>query len=271
MLKERLYGIIRCIDTCENPLRRRTKATILAFLLFVFIFMKNVSAVTYSVGVNVNDWAEYIFSFEWSSNPPQPEPEDVEQEKQVNYTRVEVKEISGTTVTVHRTIYFKNGSKQIDVLFGDVKKCTGNLTVQIIAPNLKEGDPISEGQDSPVINRTLLEKYAGATREANVVRVEVGIPGDLGNWSIIDLYWDKETGFLCELAILSDVFSENYEVTSFTKWKMIKTNLWEPETNIAISEWAGVIVSVIIVIVVIYFVFKRPSGKRLKRRRLKNR
>jgi hypothetical protein len=223
--------------------------------------MMNVSAVTYYVGVKVGDWAKYDFLFDWTSTDPQSEP-DMEQEKQVDYTRVEVKEVSGTTVTLRETTHFKNGSIETMVYRGDIKRGMGNLSVQLIASNLKEGDRLSEDPDVPVINRTRFEKYAGATREVNLVRSTVGTPG-LGNWSILDAYWDKKTGFLCELAIYTNVFTENYESESFTQWKMIETNLWQPETNptIAIPGWVGAVISVIIAIVVVYSIFKKRSKK----------
>lgn len=255
--------------TCGNALRRCTKITKMVFLLFSFTLIVKGSALTYSVGVKVGDWAEYDLLSEWVSNPPQTKPTDAEQEKQVNYTRVEVKNIYGTKVTIHKITHFKNGSERIDVHIGDIKNGAGNLSVQIIASGLEEGDRVSEAPDSAVIKKTFFENYAGATREVNWNRT--WIRWGLGNLSIIDLYWDKKTGFLCELGILTDLFVENYNITSFSKWKMNKTNLWKPgtNTNIPISEWAGVIVFVAIITGVIYFVFKKPLSKRLKRRRLK--
>ena len=227
----------------------------------------NVSAVTYSVGVKVGDWAEYDFLLDWRSDPAQPEPTDVKQVKQINYTRVEVKQISGTTVTLHETTHFKNESKIINVYVGDIKKGTGNLSFAIVASNLREGDQVSEEPSHPVINATIFNNYAGVTREVNYASGEMGTQ-DTGNWSAVVLYWDKKTGFLCQMGIGSRVFIENYKIESFTKWNMTRTNLWQPVTNpsIAVPEWAGFAVFVIIIICVIYFVFKRRPSKRLKRR-----
>jgi len=229
----------------------------------------NVSAVTYSVGVKVGDWAEYDFFLDWRSDPTQPEPPDVKQAKQINYTRVEVKQISGTTVTLHETTHFDNGSisEKINVYMGDIKKGTGNLNFTIVASNLREGDPVSEEPGHPVINATIFINYAGATREVNYASGEMGTQ-DIGNWTAVVLYWDKKTGFLCQMGIGRSVFIENYKIESFTMWNMTRTNLWQPVTNpsIAVPEWAGFIVFVIIIVCVIYFVFKRHTSKRLKKR-----
>jgi len=246
---------------------RKNAKMVLAFLLFISLVLQSFSSMTYTIGVKEGDWADYDFFFDWMSTPPQPEPPEAEQEKQVNYTRIIITKIVGTVVTFHKICYFKNGSQELSVHVGDVVKGTGNLSLQIIPSNLDKGDKVSEASGSPIICETNFEEYAGALREVNFNRTSIQWGFNL---TIIDLYWDRKTGILCELIILTDTFSENYNFSSLAQWKIIRTNLWEPETSDPLLKWIGIIIlSISVIVIITYFSIKKTIVKRYKKKRTK--
>jgi hypothetical protein len=225
----------------------------------------NVFAVIYEVGVKPGDWLKY--DYDWASEVATQQ--EIEKANQVSYSLIEVKEVSNITeVEVQETTFFKNGSKAIKIYIGDIKTGVGNLSVQVISRNLVVGDMISEAPDAPSINRTEVRKYAGATREIN--SLGMGSTDSSGeNVTQFSFYWDKETGILCEMIILKYT-TENYEILSRMRWNIFETSVWKPETSI--GEWLVVVIFAIIIgSVALFFMFRKSSGKRLKRRRSKNR
>jgi len=227
----------------------------------------NVSAVTYEAGVKAGDYATYEYIFEWKSDPPQPTPPEFEEAKQINYSLVQVKEVTDTTIIkVQETISFKNGSEKVNILIGDIETGAGNLSFQVIGRNLGVGDNISKAQDAPPINRTIPMRYAGASRNVNHIFM-ISASAFYENMTAFNIYWDKETGFLCEMIISSRMSTENYNITTIVRWNIIETSLWQPEASV--PGWEGIAIFVIIVVGVAFYIFRKSSGKRLKRRRLK--
>jgi len=209
-------------------------------LLFIHLHLINVYAITYAVGVKVGDWAEYSFMIEWSSSPPQTViPQMVKEARNIDYIKVEVKEVSVTAIKVIEEIYFKNNSKKTNFYAGDVRTGQGNLSIQIIAAKLNKGDRIYDDPEAPVINASGFKNYAGATRMVNKLRLESFL-GE--NWTITDFYWDRDTGFLCEMAVLSFISTNAYDSTTLMKWEIIKTNLWAPPDLYLVGIGVGVLV-----------------------------
>ncbi|MEM2111409.1 MAG: hypothetical protein QXX08_05980 [Candidatus Bathyarchaeia archaeon] len=235
---------------------------------YLQVFFNNVNATTYEVGVKVGHWAKYTLSIDWNSAPPRPEPPETMHLRQIDYYIYRVKEIYDTYVILEETAYFKNNTRKTRIYAGDVRTGEGNLSLQVIAKNLNPGDKLFELSDAPSINITTQERYAGATRKVNVINIEAGVLG-LGNWTMIELQWDKETGFLCKSAILKTVYMENYtvSVTSYERWVMVETNLWQPET---FPIWLPL--SVIVgVLIVSYIIIKKLFRKRLPVKTIKKR
>jgi hypothetical protein len=237
-------------------------------LLAQLLLAMNVSAVIYDVGVKPGDWLKYYY--DWMSEVATQQ--EIEKANQVSYSLIEVKEVSNTTnVKVQETTFFKNGSKAIKIYIGDIKTGVGNLSVQVISSNLVVGDMISEAPDAPSINRTEMKKYAGATREINSLGMGTVETGE-ENLTQFSFYWDKKTGILCEMIILryrANVTTGNYETISRMRWNIFETSLWKPETSI--EEWLVVVIFAIIIGgVALFFMFRKSSGKRLRRRRSKN-
>jgi len=244
----------------------KKQAVTLLFLIVWSIFIKvdstaRASTVTYDIGVKVGDWAKYEFSVDWNSSPPQPEPFFVQEARQVNYIYVEVKEISGTNITIQETIYYKNETSATKIYMGDIASYMGNLSLLIIAKNLKEGDKIYESPIAPSINETLPRSYAGFTRMVNRLTVQEG--AGILYLIIYNHYWDQETGFLCEM-LIEKIETNDYNTTLRIREVMIATNLWEP----LIPTWVVPVIFIIIVsIIFIYLIHKKRLKKRLRLRR----
>lgn len=238
------------------------------FSIMQLMFTRSVSATTYNVGVRVGEWARYQFTLNWTSTPPQEDPSDVLEARKVTYTELNVTDISGLNVTALETIYFANQTETNHEFIGDIKTGTGNLSVQIIAKNLEAPNAIWEIQDSPSINRTSQSKYAGSTRMVNLLRLE--LMDESGGVRVTDFYWDKEFGFLCEMAIFDNALIDEYNVTSLSKWVIIETNLWQPGTPNSptgnIPEWAGLVILAIVAAGIVFFVLRKPPKKRSRKR-----
>lgn len=233
--------------------------TVVSLLLF---FQPSLSA-TYEIGVEVGKWAEYEFSIKWTSSSPQATiPKAVEEAKNIDYIKVEVKEVSNrTTVKIVEEIYYKNGTKKIGFYIGDVRTGKGNLSIQIIAANLREGDRIFEDPGAPVINASGFKEYAGVTRMVNKLRLESGV----WNKTIIDFYWDRATGFLCEMIVLNNISTETSISTSIITWRITRTNLWTSSPD-ATFILAGIVFLAIIGCTLYLYLLKTKRDKKLKRK-----
>lgn len=237
---------------------------ILKFQIIItpYVFAKG----TYEAGVKVGDWAKYNFFVSWNSNPPYPEPLSIEEARKINYSIFEVKDVSGTTITIVETIYFINSSQTSKIYVGDIKTKEGNLTFQVIAKNLNEGDKIWDIENAPIINATRPELYAGSTRTVNLLDFRIGT--GIGNWTWVQFFWDRDTGLQCEMGMVNYMtFEENdifYEVQSLTKWVITETNLWNPETPISIPWWVSPTIFIGIA-VVIYAALKKRMQKGSRR------
>lgn len=271
--KLNVYIELRDNKLGKIPLTRHARIIVLLFLFLTLTFIETqitskikVSAETYEIGVEAGHWAKYKFSLNWSSDPPQPEPIEIQQAKQLNYTIVEVTNITGLNIEIKETLFYENKTQKTQIYTGNIKTGEPTLGYQIIAKNLTQGDKIWDVQESPSINITRPERYAGSTRMVNVLYVEVGAFG-LGNWSRSEFQWDQKTGFLCKMGIVSNMFLENYTISvySLMKWEMVETNLWEPEISSGFPGWVTPVIFVCIVGIV-YLIIKKPFKKRLRKK-----
>ena len=192
-----------------------------------------------NVGVEAGDWVSYgDVSFEYASNMPgyeQPPPE-----MNISWTDMEVLDVSDSSVTVLSTIIFENGTEQTDIVsWGNIATGEGNLSLGIIPSNLGEGDEIPEsfsfGPELTFkisINGTVTRRYAGAYREVNYVNVTYPIIYDTVQFGTmnISLYWDKETGIICEewYSYVSSytINMTDYYINMSMMFKLTATNMW---------------------------------------------
>ena len=125
-------------------------ATVCLVILIAFIVLPVlVRAVDYNVGVKVGDWIKYgQFKVTWSGNGT--EPSYITDEKKVDWLRIDVENISGTTVTLNTTIHYNNGTQIPQGSSVDVTGGAGMPGISLlIASNLKRGDPVTNQTNSP--------------------------------------------------------------------------------------------------------------------------
>lgn len=221
----------------------------------------------YTVGVQVGNWTKYDIDFEyvWESELVQEFPY-LQEVQEREWNDITVKKVAGTIVTIEVTTHLSNSTESTAIYQGDVIRGIGNLSFQIIAAGIQQGERIVTNNpdvpDPPQINKTESRHYAGALRETNFLRLELGSVFQevwFGNGSIYDYYWDRETGFLCELGIFSKEFGPvvnelySYTLITYLKLTMIETNLWMAGISIGV-EWWLVLIAVIVLAASLYLV-----------------
>jgi len=210
--------------------------------LIVLMFSSmNVSASTYTVGVNAGDWAGFgDISFEYASNMTgYEEPPPEMNEMNVSWADMEILDVSGSNITGRSTTIYANGTERADVMSGNIATGEGNLSIGLIPSNLGAGEEIPANltyyTEEPLklfINGTVTRIYAGANREVNYVNITYPIIyGNItyGAWNM-SLYWDKKTGITCEEVVsyrMSYTDNETYYYMNMSiLWRMTATNMW---------------------------------------------
>jgi hypothetical protein len=140
------------------------------------------------------DWIKYgQFTVNWTGNGT--EPSYITEEKKTQWVRIDVENVSGTTITFNLTTQFNNGTQTPQTLTVNVATNSMNGFF-FIASNLKSGDRLTNGTISSIINQTTTGTYAGATRNVNVVNITTTSLGYLTITSRI--CWDQTTGIMVE-------------------------------------------------------------------------
>ncbi len=177
---------------------------------------------TYVPGVEPSDdvWYGTIRTY-WGSIIPIQKPPFITDFENVSWVDLEVRSVSGTTVTAVQTWAFANDTSRMVTISGDVSSGTG-LFPWIIAGALDQGDRIVNQPLAPTINATISKTYAGATRLVNVFNFTYSIAGV--NTKLV-YFWDKTTGVLLE---------QFYNITAtgavegLSDVKATTTNMWLP-------------------------------------------
>jgi hypothetical protein len=243
--------------------QRMKKASVLlvvALLVFLMTSMcclvRNGNAEVGVVGVKPGDWVKYSVT-RLGSNLVWVYEEAV-------WVKVEVLNVSGSTLTVRETIHDADGREF-------VRNSSWNLLDRsyfrdIIATNLGPGDKIFETHlfvnetESMYVDLTLNDTdyrtYDGVTREVNQLRWTEISPYFLNMANhTYETYWDKATGFLLEEKLQGYLigYEEWYETHPLsTYWlEIVDTNMWEMQKPQQSFLWlAAIPVGAVIVAVV---------------------
>jgi hypothetical protein len=180
-------------------------------------------------GVKAGDWAKYNITGTWqSTDPSATEPSQIDEFRKIEWVKFEVQSVSNTYITILQTYHYKNGTDQ------SPPSTSGDIATQfimfVIPSNLSEGDVIPGTVAS--INSTISRSYAGANRAVNYVSSSSSFLGI--NITQI-MYWDKATGFLCEMFMENSVLTNNYVTTISTLLEMTETNMWKIPTDLSCS------------------------------------
>jgi hypothetical protein len=242
------------------------KTVTLAILVACIVLPTLVRALDYNVGVKAGDWIKYgQLSITW--NGTETEPSYITEEKKVDWVKMEVENVTGTTIGLNMTSHYKNGTQTSVTGSVDLNSSTGMSGSRFfIAANLKSGDPLGMNSqpNAPKINQTTTGIYAGAYRNINVLEVtSVSTSVLYGNQtSTFKFYWDQSTGFLVEM-YMKQPYTGNSNAYTETSVKATETNMWSADllgtlANNLVYIVAGI--AVVIVVIAAAMVLRREKS-----------
>ena len=226
------------------------------------------------VGVKAGDWVKYNVirigpeSVAWTPPPM----------KRAVWVRVEVQNVSGTTVTARETIHLTDGSDSVSTISWDLQKTqSAGVGEYVIATNLDLGDKVGDytvwvnatGIFKDVdltLNDTVSRTYGGVTKEVNVLKFSE-LVGYFEWWNnnTLEYYWDRETGFLLERIRQTCYIELGSTPMSTLKLEIADTNMWKMETQPFWSQsWPWALMGLVGTTAVGVIVVKLSSTKRNK-------
>lgn len=244
---------------------RVTCAVLVLFLILTFFCIPSYSADVF-LGVDEGDWASYSIETSWFSEiegetvPPQFFVD-------INQTewKLQVEEILDIDqVKLNITKYLKNGTES-EVYEGSVRTISGELKMWVVSKNLNDKDRIYK-EEEIFVNSTSQLRFAGASRSmiyASFGQVELD-----ESISAHSIYWDRETGILCDWVVQYRRVVEDRVSRTHIRVSIIETNLWEPSggfLSLEVMLFLALIAAVIVSAGVVFW-FSRKR-KRLKKRR----
>lgn len=205
---------------------------LLAFLLILIVLVLSSVGTVFGQaqalpGVTVGDTFTYESSVIWTSkNSADVAPSYLALQNGTTL-QVTVQTVTGSTVQLEKTLILKNGTTQVETELDEVNSgITG--TVLLYAANLSAGGLLFPGStELPyTINDTTIRAYVDSYRETNHINANnSGAEGSGVSYSIMDLYFDKQTG-VCVEYFLTTVYTAtpNQEFTQHLQLKA--ANLW---------------------------------------------
>jgi hypothetical protein len=175
-----------------------------------------ISAGFAAIEVKEGDWAKYQVELEVPEELK--ELTGYEEFEALEWVKVEVQSVSDTSVSLKMISHYENGTEDTETMSG---------AGFIIDTDLTEGDEVSApmfGSDTRVnITGVNQQTFAGASREVYYVdfeQEEMGLSMDL------EACWDKETGVLCETAVMMSGDFLGQTIDMSLSVTMTETNLW---------------------------------------------
>jgi hypothetical protein len=219
----------------------------LAILVVMAVTPTLVHAKDYTVGVKAGDWVKYgQITVTWTGNGT--EPSSVTDLKKVDWVRIDILSVEGTTANLNFTQHFNNGTQTFQSMTTDVQSGNSGAGLAfLVASNLTFGDPLSPQTPQTVINQTVTGLYAGANRNVNMID---SVSSFQGYTSEYKLYWDQTTGILVELYTNQTGLAGpgSYEELSL---KATETNLWSANASDLIQNNLIYIIAGIAAVIVI--------------------
>jgi hypothetical protein len=233
------------------------RAFLLALLVFAVFAPTLVHAEDYTVGVKAGDWIKYgQITVTYTGNGT--EPSYVTDEKKMDWIRVDVLIVAGTTATLNMSYHFNNGTQDFQIYNADVQNGESFGNLYLIASNLTVGDALNPQTPQFIINQTITRMYAGANRKVNYIETASVNPSGPGGSR---LYFDQNTGIIVEAYLnISAIHVEE-------SFKVAETNLWSANTfdliqNNLVYIIAGVVVIIVIVAATIVLRRRNPKSPR---------
>ncbi|MGD0496066.1 MAG: hypothetical protein ABSB28_08490 [Candidatus Bathyarchaeia archaeon] len=222
------------------------RSILLAILVVAVFAPALVHAKDYTVGVKAGDWVKYgQITVTWTGNGT--EPSYVTDEKKLDWVRIDVLSVAGTTASLNLTLHYNNGTQTFQSQNVDVQSGGSAGMEYLIASNLTLGDPLSLQTPEPTINQTVTGLYAGANRNVNMID---SINSYQGVQSESKIYWDQNTGIMVEIYFKQPDYNNPGAYTEVSI-KATETNLWSANTLDLIQNNLIYIIAAIAVIIVI--------------------
>jgi len=185
-------------------MRRQLVFMVVLATVLIMVLKANGAVPLRTVGVNVGDWAHYVFIYQGNSTAM-----DIGMDVNMTLGTITVLSVSGTNVTLQMHGYYANGSDTIEAHWIDVDtgENDGNATGMLIAADLMQGDLVYTTQVQPfmdgTINETINRNYLGSSVEVNhFVTNMTTPPNEFYNVTFqMDWYWFKATGIPAEMTV----------------------------------------------------------------------
>jgi hypothetical protein len=229
----------------SNSKTNNLKLALLAILVAAVFAPTLVNAKDYTVGVKAGDWVKYgQITITWTGNGT--EPSFITDAKKLDWVRIDVLNVAGTTANMNVTIHYNNGTQTFQSSDADVQSGSSG-GMYLVASNLTAGDPLTPQAPETTINETVRRLYAGANRNVNIIDAKSSYTGYPSEYKI---YWDQNTGIMVEqYTNQTDLTNPSaYEETSL---KATETNLWSANAIDLIQNNLIYIIAAIAVIIVI--------------------
>ena len=243
----------------RNLKRNNLKIGLLAILVVAVFASTLVHAKEYTVGVKAGDWVKYgQITVTWAGNGT--EPSSVTDAKKLDWVRIDVLSVAGTTASLNITEYYNNGTQTFQSYDVDVQSGSNGVAF-LVASNLTSGDPLGPQTPETTINQTVTGLYAGANRNVNIIDSKSSYQGYPSEYKI---YWDQNTGMMVEEYTNQTDYTNPaaYEEVSV---KATETNMWSANAldliqNNLIYIIAGVAVIIVIVAATIAVRRRKPPS-----------
>jgi hypothetical protein len=220
---------------------RKLIASSLILLLMAFPIVETAVAQTQALpGVSVDDKFIYYNEIIWTSKNPADVGPTYLSNQNGTTLQVTVQTVTGSTVQLQKVLTLRNGTTQTETELDEVNSgITG--TVLLYAANLAAGGLLFPGSSELpyTINETSIRAYPDSYRETNHITANnTGSEGSSVAYSVMDLYFDKQTG-ICVEYFLKTVYTDTPNQAYTQHLELKSTNLWkvsnEPSTSPSVN------------------------------------
>lgn len=177
-------------------------------------------------GVSKGDFFEYNHVVTWSSTDSTATmPDEIAQLSKTQRFKIEILDITGTTINVAVTSTHIDGTTETDTGFVDVASGAVHVTYGslIIAGNLNENDKIYSLGSDAIINKTTSTAYPDGIRQTNERVSEIS---SQNHQVKSDIYYDKIKG-IAVLSVYHSVDQFNSATETYTETITItNSNVW---------------------------------------------
>jgi hypothetical protein len=214
-----------------RKMKKLVKAVLILMAMLTLTFVSSFAAFSFAeqVGVSVGDWVKYKVIRQGKSSAAWTE-------RHAEWIRIEVLNVSGSSVNVLKTWYYQDGKTYNRTHNIDVMKLRGDYC-HVTRANLTVGDEVFDEtfqmffNDTVRISQITSRTYGGENREVCLAELSYSQAyfGDVLN--VHEKYWwDRETGILLETTLETTIERLGNDSKSTQSLTVAETSLWETHT-----------------------------------------